>query len=163
MGIEGRHEELDPARLLDLSGALCRVAEALSSTAAARSEQQAGERQTNGEPTAEAVRNVIRARRVRDGIFPDRLFADPAWDMLLDLYAAHLEERQVSVSSLCLAAAVPATTALRWIDNLEGEGLLLRRADPSDARRVHLALSPDCAERMARVFRSTMMSAMAPI
>jgi hypothetical protein len=57
------------------------------------------------------IRAVIRARRLRNQFFADELFADPAWDMLLDLFAAGLEKRRVSVSSLCIAAAVPPTTA----------------------------------------------------
>ena len=81
------------------------------------------------------------ARRMRAQFFADELFADPAWDMLLDLYAAQLEDRRVSVSSLCIAAAVPPTTALRWIGTLHDAGLFERRADPSDRRRVYVALS----------------------
>src|SRR3546814_18726533 len=65
----------------------------------------------------------------------------PAWDMLLDLYAACYERRQVSVSSLCIAAAVPATTALRWIKNMTDAGLLDRSCDPNDARRIFLGIS----------------------
>jgi len=33
----------------------------------------------------ETVRSVIRARRLRGRFFPEELFADPSWDMLLDL------------------------------------------------------------------------------
>ena len=42
--------------------------------------------------------------------------------MLLDLLAARLERERVSVSSLCIAAAVPPTTALRWIRTLTDKG-----------------------------------------
>ena len=73
---------------------------------------------------AAAVRDFIRARRLRDQFFGDGLFADPAWDILLDLTAARIERRPVAVSSLCIAAAVPATTALRWIKHLTAEGWL---------------------------------------
>src|SRR3546814_8312141 len=69
------------------------------------------------------------------------------------LMAAHLSGQRVSVSSLCIAAAVPATTALRWIRALTDHGLFLRQADPSDGRRVFIALSDKAAEAMA-LFRS---------
>lgn len=88
------------------------------------------------------IRTAIRARRLRAQYFEAELFADPAWDMLLDLYASALERRQVSVSSLCIAAAVPPTTALRWISTLNEAGLFERHADPSDRRRAYIALSP---------------------
>jgi len=97
---------------------------------------------------ANAVRAMIRARRLRDQYFSAELFADPAWDMLLDLTAARLEGRQVAVSSLCIAAAVPPTTALRWIKTLTEQGVLVRISDPNDGRRVFIELSDDAAHEM---------------
>ncbi|TVV76116.1 winged helix DNA-binding protein [Sphingomonas solaris] len=94
------------------------------------------------------VRAMIRARRLRELFFASDLFADPAWDMLLDLMAARLERRQVAVSSLCIAAAVPPTTALRWIKLLTEQGILIRIADPTDGRRVFIELSDAAAEGM---------------
>ena len=38
--------------------------------------------------SADAVRSVIRARRLRPRYFDEGMFADPAWDMLLDLLQA---------------------------------------------------------------------------
>ncbi len=93
------------------------------------------------EITAPELRRVIRARRLRSEFFQGDLFADPAWDMLLDLLAAELEDRKVPVSSLCIAAAVPPTTALRWIGTLNEAGLFQREADPKDRRRAYIGLS----------------------
>lgn len=93
------------------------------------------------EATAPELRAVIRSRRLRAQYFEASLFADPAWDMLLDLYASELERRRVSVSSLCIAAAVPPTTALRWITTMHEAGLFAREADPTDRRRAYVVLS----------------------
>lgn len=101
-----------------------------------------------GEVTAREIRAVIRSRRMRAQFFTGELFADPAWDMLLDLFAAELEHRRVSVSSLCIAAAVPPTTALRWIGSLHDAGLFERHADPSDRRRAYIALSQKALDGM---------------
>ncbi|MBO9378595.1 winged helix DNA-binding protein [Sphingomonas histidinilytica] len=101
---------------------------------------------------AGAIRDMIRARRLRDELFGAGLFADPAWDMLLDLMAARLERRPVAVSSLCIAAAVPATTALRWIKQLTEAGLLRRVADPDDGRRVFIELTDHAASVMEAYF-----------
>ncbi len=90
---------------------------------------------------ARLAREKIRERRWREQFFAADLFADPAWDMLLDLYAAFYERRQVSVSSLCIAAAVPATTALRWIKTMTDAGLFERAIDPDDARRIFIGIS----------------------
>ncbi len=102
------------------------------------------------EPALDAamIRTMIRARRMRDQFFPAELFADPAWDMLLDLTAARLEDRRVAVSSLCIAAAVPPTTALRWIKTLTELGMFVRVSDPSDRRRVFIGLSDEVADAM---------------
>jgi hypothetical protein len=94
------------------------------------------------EALAALARAYLRHRRVREQLFPE-MFADPAWDLLLDLYAAAIEGRRVSVSSACIAAAVPPTTALRWIGILENQRLVVRIADPADRRCTHLQLSAE--------------------
>jgi hypothetical protein len=101
---------------------------------------------------AETVRSVIRARRLRTRYFPEHLFADPAWDMLLDLLQAELAQLRVPVSSLCIAAAVPATTALRWLKTMVQEGIFVRRADPHDGRRVFVELAPEASRALRRYF-----------
>ena len=100
--------------------------------------------------TARSLREIIRKRQARKQFFPAELFADPAWDIMLDLAAARLEGKQVSVSSLCIAADVPTTTALRWIKGMTDAGLLVRRSDPGDGRRSFIDLSDDAAGAMDR-------------
>ncbi len=102
--------------------------------------------------SAETVRSVIRARRLRARYFPEDLFGDPAWDMLLDLLQAEISQLRVPVSSLCIAAAVPATTALRWIKTMVEEKVFVRRADPHDGRRVFVELAPETSQAMRRYF-----------
>lgn len=92
------------------------------------------------------IRALLRARRLRDQFLPGELFADPAWDMILDLLAARLAGQRVSVSSLCIAAAVPPTTALRWIRQLTERGVFARIDDPADGRRVFIELTRAAAD-----------------
>lgn len=103
---------------------------------------------------ARHVRQVIRQRRQREQYLPADIFADPAWDMILDLYAAHLEGNLVSVSSLCIAAAVPQTTALRWIKLLTEKGLFRRTEDPADGRRINVDLSEEARSQLDAYFGS---------
>ena len=91
--------------------------------------------------TEKVVRDIIQIRAERRKFLPAHLFADPAWDMLLDLYLSDILSRRVSVSSLCTASNVPATTALRWITSLQDEGLVERTGDPCDHRRYFMSLS----------------------
>lgn len=92
-------------------------------------------------PSSESVRSIIHARAIRRQFFDEELFSDPAWDILLELYALDREGVRVSVSKLSVAANVPCTTCLRWIDKLETESLVIRFDDPLDARRVWIELS----------------------
>ncbi len=101
---------------------------------------------------ARKIRETIRQRRLREHLFPPDLFADPAWDMMLDLYATHLERGAVSVSSLCIAAAVPATTALRWLKRLTDEGCFIRKEDTRDHRRTYIFLSDAARRQMDQYF-----------
>jgi DNA-binding MarR family transcriptional regulator len=101
---------------------------------------------------AENLRAIIRARRIRSNHLPADLFADPAWDMLLDLLQAEIVQHRVPVSSLCIAAAVPATTALRWIKTMTDRGLLVRRDDPHDGRRVFIEMAPQTSAALRRFF-----------
>jgi DNA-binding MarR family transcriptional regulator len=105
-----------------------------------------------GDVDSATIRREIRERRLRDHYFRGSLFADPAWDMLLELMAARLENEKVAVSSLCIAAAVPATTALRWIKALMDQGIFIRVADPQDGRRVFIELSEEAATAMTAYF-----------
>ncbi len=114
----------------------------------------ASERATPLDP--EQIRELIRVRRLRDHYFQAGLFGEPAWDILLDLMAAKLERVDVSVSSLCIAAAVPPTTALRCITAMTGGGMLERRADPHDARRIFITLSSGTEAAMRRYLAETL-------
>jgi hypothetical protein len=140
-------------RLQQISEEVGRIASAL---AALSEEDRAAAEAAKGKVRIDAglVRIMIRARRLRDQFFPSDIFADPAWDMLLDLFAARLEKRRVAVSSLCIAAAVPSTTALRWIKSLCDHGLFVRVADPEDGRRVFIELSDDAAANMENYLRA---------
>ena len=102
------------------------------------------------------IRDAIRARRLRENFFGPGLFEDPAWDMLLDLFAAEIEGTHVSVSSLCIAAAVAPTTALRWITKLTESGLFVRHPDPFDRRRAYMTLSSHASEAMRGYVQAVM-------
>lgn len=103
--------------------------------------EEASSRALPSPTSPEFVRRVIEARAARRRYFDGDLFADPAWDILLELYVLEHEQRRTSVSKLSVSAAIAATTAIRWLDKLQSEGLIEREADPLDARRVWVSLS----------------------
>lgn len=155
--LHDRVAESEAARLARLNEEVARIADVLARLSRPRevpdsiADMQSAFAVRASEPVVidpADVRQVIRARRLRDRHFGKGLFEDPAWDMMLDLFAAQLERAQVSVSSLCIAAAVPSTTALRWIARMTEAGLFERQPDPFDRRRAFMALSPSGLEGM---------------
>lgn len=153
------------ARLRQLSEEVSRIASTLARLSSASAgpplspATMAPPRDDVPNVSAEALRSLIRARRLRASFLPADLFADPAWDMLLDLLQAEIVQHRVPVSSLCIAAAVPATTALRWIKSMTDRGLLVRRDDPHDGRRVFIEMAPTTSAALRRYFQEVGLAA----
>ena len=84
---------------------------------------------------------IFDTRRLRARFFNNSLLGEPVWDMLLALYCLPSRNESMSVTGLCHAAGVPVTTGLRWAQLMEQKGLVERRRDPRDGRRVHMVLT----------------------
>ena len=91
-------------------------------------------------------------RRRRMKFLPEKIFGEPSWDLLLDLFIASREGKEVCTSSACLAAHVPQTTALRRLQMLEEQELIERAGDPGDHRRTIIRLSATGNLAMTRYF-----------
>jgi len=102
------------------------------------------------ENLAAYARLILQARRKRDTFFAGIEFGEPAWDMLLDLYVAHCEGANVSISSLAAASAVPQTTAMRWIETMVAKGHFTRCPDRVDGRRTNVILHPRLIDTIER-------------
>ena len=94
------------------------------------------------------TRKLVRMREQRGQFLNPALFSDPMWDILLDLTSARLEDKTVPVSSVCQAAGVPMSTALRQIRSLVDMGLIRRWSDPLDRRRDLLAINDEAMAAM---------------
>lgn len=90
----------------------------------------------------------IRARRRRQELFPGIQVADPAWDLLLELYVNAAENRRISVTGLGLGANVPGATVLRWLAMFQEANLIVREPDPFDRRRIWVRLTDNGAARV---------------
>lgn len=144
----------DGDRLVQLSNEAQRIARNLAQLAGEQAELVPVEGPVGPprEIRADTVMACIRARRARGRFFPDELFGDPCWDMLLALFHAELMRSEVPVSALCGEAAVPTSTALRWIGAMVDEGLFVRRPDPENGRRVFVELSSHASRAMESYF-----------
>ena len=139
-------------RLLQLSEEVSRIAGTLARLSAEPDVKPTAASPVVPEISPQTISSVIRARRLRGRYFPEELFADPAWDILLDLLHSELRQTRVAVSHLCAAAAVPPTTALRWMTSMVERGLIVRREDPFDRRRVFIELAPEVSLALRQYF-----------
>ena len=103
-----------------------------------------------------AVRGVIESRRARSDFFNGSLFSDPAWDIILELYATGLEQRKHTIGSLSRNVAVPPTSVARWLKALESENLVIKWEDHLDARRVFVKLSDQGRASLDAYFSSSL-------
>ena len=98
------------------------------------------------------ARRMYLTRRQRENFFSSDLFGEPAWDILIDLYIATKENTKISTTSACIGANVPPTTGLRWLQVLEGHGLIERECDINDQRRTFVKLSKSGCDAMSKFF-----------
>jgi DNA-binding MarR family transcriptional regulator len=98
-------------------------------------------RQPSEKELRRLARKIYDARRMRDRLMDDKLFGEPAWDMLLALYHLPALGQMLTVSGLCCCAGVPPTTAFRWQSVLLKQQLIERSAHSSDRRMQFVRLS----------------------
>jgi DNA-binding MarR family transcriptional regulator len=97
--------------------------------------------------TAAMVRSIIVARWLRRDFLGFDV-GDPEWGLMLELYAARLEGRQVHQTGLSAAAGVPQSTALHPTRRLVEAGIFATKPDPRDGRKLLVALTAPAAERI---------------
>lgn len=93
------------------------------------------------ERMVKAAEDELRRRKERARFLPAELFGEGAWSMLLDLFVCQYRGKKVSTTSACIAAEVPGTTALRWLEVLEAKGLVQRSPTAADRRVKHVSLT----------------------
>ena len=116
---------------------------------------RAADRVVTTQDMLELVKAVKRSRDRRAAFFDPNLFADPCWDIMLDLACAQLEGEVVPVSSACAATRLPFSTALRHVRQLVDMGMVRRWKDPKDRRRDLLALEGPAFEAMTNFLVET--------
>jgi len=111
------------------------------------------------------ARHLYDERRQRDEALGAELFADPMWDLMLELYASAADGTRVSVSRACVASRAPSSSALRYIKEMTSKGLVVRDDCRSDARKVYVRLSDKTRTAMTdmlnRMMRDRLMFGLA--
>ncbi|WP_435201265.1 hypothetical protein [Qipengyuania sp. 902] len=89
------------------------------------------------------ARREHHARRVREELIPSAHFGEPAWDLLLDLFANSVVGKDIPKNAAQIAAHCPPTTALRYIEQLENEGMISERKSEEDGRVLLMRLTDE--------------------
>lgn len=93
-------------------------------------------------------------RRARAGIASDLRLVSAQWNILLDLFISASEQRAVPTGDACLASSAPHSTGLRHVIALMESGYVTRTADPDDARRTLVGLTPEEVEFVGACLRT---------
>lgn len=80
-------------------------------------------------------------RRRRCQIFGVGMFGEPAWDMLVALYVVDATGPKATIGRLSEVTRTALTTAIRWLEYLEQQGLVRRESSPTDRRVVFVQLT----------------------
>jgi hypothetical protein len=129
-------------QLTALSDEMQRIGSLLSGPADANALAPGDSLASQKEVDANLVRRLVRAEYSRSRVIGGKILGDPAWNILLDLLLASLEGRRVAVSSACIVAGVATTTALRLVNRMVDDGVLVRIPDDNDGRRSFLGIEP---------------------
>jgi DNA-binding MarR family transcriptional regulator len=88
-------------------------------------------------------------RRRRDEHFPPGLFGEPAWDLLLALFIAREEGRELTLREAYAAAKVEPRDGPALIERLAEAGMVVRSRTPRDRRRPSVVLTGRAVERLS--------------
>lgn len=102
--------------------------------------------------TEQRLEWILSLRRARSETLGEGLFSDPAWDLMLQLFAAKLRGHKMRLADL--RSDAPSSTIARWASVLEERGLICGRLDPLVPSVLRLELSESGAAKMSRLLQS---------
>jgi DNA-binding MarR family transcriptional regulator len=103
----------------------------------------------------DAARQARKARRERQRIFGEAFMSDSAWDILLELFIARIERRQVTVSAVSATIGASKSTMLRWAAQLIEAKLVASNPNASLQSDRQLVLTDEGVNLMCDYFIRT--------
>jgi hypothetical protein len=96
----------------------------------------------------EIVRLLVSMRKIVGEVIGYKVCPNPIFDMLLELYLARHEHREVYLYPLCIVANCAVATGHRKVLFLERRGLVDRLTGSRDKRRLILKMTDGGGEMM---------------
>jgi hypothetical protein len=110
------------------------------------------------DPVARQARHILAMRRRRREHFPDILFGEPGWELMLHLYVAEAERRLLSTQECVALSHLPASTATRWVGLLAAEGYVIEVSNGAS-----LSLTPTARTGLKAFLRQFAEAPPAPV
>lgn len=134
-------KQFSPAQMRQLGESMLKLADAIDQAwdpAAVRSSyhwiSRAGRIERQALTLAQVAILIRDKANRRTHHIPQEFIAEPAWQMLLELFIQFAGGADVSTKSLCIVSGVPDTTALRVIERMENANLIERSQSLVDKR-----------------------------
>jgi DNA-binding MarR family transcriptional regulator len=108
------------------------------------------ERHSREELIGRARQQIVHRKR-RAQQFPKGIFGEPAWDMLLVLYVSDNFGPE-TIRDLRDQAELTHSTALRWLDYLESQQLIVKKSHLTDKRSAYYQLTDRAREKLDQYF-----------
>jgi DNA-binding MarR family transcriptional regulator len=103
----------------------------------------------NDDELGSRAQYIIHSRRIRSRHFQRSMFGEPAWDVLLLVYAGDVSGDRQTPTKLARWTGIPLSTVSRWIEYLEHQQLVERQPHPTDKRIVFVRLLPKGRQAMS--------------
>lgn len=110
------------------------------------------------EHLVKAAIKAIQLRGFRNKHFPHGIFGEPAWDVLLAIYAHEHLSRAITISQVARVSGLSGSSALRWINQLARLQLVARSQDPFDRRTAQVMLTDTGRRALDRFFEEVEIS-----
>ncbi|HEY0414613.1 MAG TPA: hypothetical protein VGD66_15880 [Allosphingosinicella sp.] len=104
---------------------------------------------SGGESLRAVADRLYIERRRRDEYFPPGLFGEPAWDLLLALFIAREDGRELDPDEAYEAATVDPEDGPALVERMIAAGLVARGRARHDRRRTVILLTDHAVERLS--------------
>lgn len=91
----------------------------------------------------ESARQMMHFRRELEKYFPKFTFHDEAWDVLLELFVSTVQGEELCVKQVLFSTGMPATSAMRLLERLEGAGLIYKARSVQDRRKTLVSFTEE--------------------